>query len=79
MIIAIVLIIALPLAALQFGLLVVALRDMMNPQRRVKGNKMGWLMAVLFVHIIGPSAYLLFGRGEKEIAVEEEAIEGEII
>ena len=78
MTIIIVLIIVLPLAALQFGLLVVALRDLMNPQRQVKGNKMGWLMVVLFVHVIGPSAYLLFGRGKKTIAVEKEAAEGEI-
>ena len=78
MIILIVLIIALPLAALQFGLLVVALRDMMNPQRRVRGSKMGWLMAVLFIHIVGPTAYLLFGRGEKDLAAEEDAVEGEL-
>ena len=66
MTITIILIIALPLAAIQFGLLVLTLRDLMNPQRRVRGNRMAWLMVVLFVHFIGPTAYLLVGRHRGE-------------
>ena len=69
MTIALILIIALPLAAIQFGLLVISLRRLMNPANEVRGNRMAWLMVVLFFHIIGPVAFLLMGRGRKGAGV----------
>ena len=65
MTIVLILIIALPLAAIQFGLLVMSLRHIMNPANEVRGNRIAWLMVVLFVHLIGPAAFLLAGRGGK--------------
>ncbi len=53
----------LPLIALQLALLVVALYDLTRPERRVKGgNKLIWAIVIVFVELLGPLIYFLFGR-----------------
>jgi hypothetical protein len=55
----------LPLAAIQLGLLVWGLWDLTRPERTVKAlGKPIWAVIILFIGIIGPLAYFLFGREE---------------
>lgn len=55
----------LPLLALQLVLIVVALRDLLQPERRVKGgNRVVWALVICLAGIVGPLAYLLIGREE---------------
>jgi hypothetical protein len=52
-----------PLIVLQLVLLVVALYDLTRPERRVKGDsKVVWALIIIFVNLIGPLIYFLFGR-----------------
>ena len=52
-----------PLLVLQLVLLVVALYDLTRPERRVKGDsKVVWALIIIFVNLIGPLIYFLFGR-----------------
>lgn len=54
-----------PLALIEIGLLVFALRDLIK-RKKVKGdNKWVWGIVVVLVNIIGPILYLLFGREEE--------------
>ena len=52
-----------PLIVLQLALMAVGLYDLTRPDRRVKGgNKLVWGLVIVFGQMIGPLAYLLFGR-----------------
>ena len=54
-----------PVAVIQLALLGFALRDLLNPERRVKGgNKLVWALIIVFVNLIGPLAYFFVGREE---------------
>ena len=54
-----------PLAVVQISLAVFALVHVLrHPNYRV-GNRMMWVLIVLFVNIIGPIVYFVFGRGEE--------------
>jgi len=54
-----------PLVIIQLGLLVFALRDLLNPERKVKGgNKLVWGLVIVFINLIGPLVYLVAGRDE---------------
>jgi len=50
-----------PLLILELVLLVVALVDLLNRQN-VRGDKMLWVVLIVFVGIIGPIVYFIFGR-----------------
>ena len=50
-----------PLLILELGLLTVALVDLLNRQK-VRGDKMLWVLLIVFIGIIGPIIYLIFGR-----------------
>lgn len=53
-----------PLIILQFILAITALVHVLkNPNYRF-GNKIMWIIIVLFVQIIGPVVYFTIGRGE---------------
>ncbi len=55
----------LPLAVIQIGLLVWGLWDLTRPERVVKGvSKPIWAVIILFISFIGPLLYFLFGREE---------------
>lgn len=55
----------LPLILAQFSLAIIALIHVLkHPYYRI-GNKATWIFIVLFVNIIGPVAYFVFGRGEE--------------
>jgi phospholipase D-like protein len=54
-----------PVLLVQLGLLVVALRDLLRPERRVRGgNKLVWGVIIVLVNIVGPILYFAVGREE---------------
>ena len=58
-----VLLILLPLALIELGLVVFSLVDLFKPERRViGGNKLVWALVIILVGTIGPIVYLLAGR-----------------
>jgi hypothetical protein len=58
-----VLLILLPLAVIELGLVVFSLIDLFKPERRVIGdNKLIWALVIVLVGTIGPIVYLLAGR-----------------
>jgi hypothetical protein len=55
--------ILLPLIAVQVVLIVVALRDLMRPERRVRGDsKLVWGLVIVFLELLGPILYFTVGR-----------------
>ncbi len=55
--------IAIPILAIQLGLLAWGLYDLTRPDRRVKGDsKVVWALIIIFVNVIGPILYFLVGR-----------------
>ncbi len=56
-----------PLIALQLLLIVLALRDLLRPERRVRwSSKALWGAIIVLGELLGPLAYFLFGRQEQE-------------
>jgi hypothetical protein len=54
-----------PLIVLQLVLMLVGLFDLTRPERRVKGDsKVVWALIIIFVNLLGPLVYFLFGREE---------------
>jgi hypothetical protein len=54
-----------PLIVLQLVLMLVGLYDLTRPERRVKGDsKVVWALIIIFVNLLGPLMYFLFGREE---------------
>jgi hypothetical protein len=53
-----------PVILIQFGLMVVALIDLLRRERVKLLPKWAWLLIVVFVGLIGPIVYLLVGRAE---------------
>jgi hypothetical protein len=54
-----------PLVAIQLALMIVALRDLLRPERRVKGGDKRILAAVIILgQLLGPLLYLVVGREE---------------
>lgn len=56
----------LPIVIIELALLVVALRDLLRPERRVRGeSKLMWGLLIVFVGMLGPILYLTVGRVEE--------------
>lgn len=53
-----------PLAVIEFGLLGFALYDLVKRNRVKGGNKLVWGLLIVVVGIIGPVLYLTLGREE---------------
>lgn len=61
------LLLLLPIALIELGLLVYALVDLLRPERRVLGgSKLVWGLVIVLVGTIGPLLYLIVGRREAE-------------
>lgn len=61
-----ILLLVLPIALLELGLIVVALRDLLRPERRVRGDsKLMWGILILVVGMLGPLLYLTVGRRDE--------------
>ena len=50
-----------PVILLQIALMVVALVDLVR-RERTRGPKWAWVLVIVFLNLIGPVVYLLFGR-----------------
>lgn len=58
-----ILLLVLPLVAIQVVLMVIALRDLTQPWRRVKGdNKLLWAIVIVAGELLGPLVYFAVGR-----------------
>ncbi len=53
-----------PVFILQAVLWLVALIDLVR-REQTRGPKWAWLLVILFINIIGPIIYLLFGRRDE--------------
>lgn len=54
----------LPLILIELGLALTALIHVLRHRHYKCGNRALWVIVVLFVQIIGPVAYFVFGREE---------------
>ncbi len=53
----------LPLLVIDLALIVFALRDLLRPERRVRGgDKRLWAVVIILVEFFGPLLYLTLGR-----------------
>lgn len=58
-----ILLLVLPIVIVELGLIVFALRDLLRPERRVRGeSKLMWGLLIVFVGLFGPILYLTVGR-----------------
>ena len=53
-----------PVILIELVLLLIALIDLLRRQK-TRGPKWAWALAILFIQIFGPIAYLIFGRVEE--------------
>jgi ABC-2 type transport system ATP-binding protein len=56
--------IVIPLVLIELGLMLYAVHDLYQEDRRVKGDKIIWALVIFFVNGIGPLIYFFFGRDE---------------
>lgn len=55
-----------PLIVVEVGLAITALIHVLKHPNYRFGNKIMWILIVLFIQIIGPIAYFVLGRGDEE-------------
>lgn len=61
-----ILLLLLPVIAVQVGLLIIALRDLLRPDRQVRGDsKLMWGIIIVFVGLLGPILYFAVGREDR--------------
>lgn len=51
-----------PLLLIQGVLVVVSLFDWIKQEDQIRGNRWIWLVVIIFVNLIGPVLYFIFGR-----------------
>ncbi len=57
------LLLVLPIVIIELGLIIFALRDLLRPERRVRGDsKLMWGIIVVLFGFIGPIVYFIVGR-----------------
>jgi len=54
-----------PLIVIELALLIIALIDLVKREHVRGGNKIVWVLIIIFINLIGPIIYLIFGRQEK--------------
>jgi Phospholipase_D-nuclease N-terminal len=60
-----ILLLILPLLVIEIGLIIFALRDLLRPERKVRGgSKLIWGLIIVLISLLGPILYLLVGREE---------------
>jgi hypothetical protein len=56
----------LPILVIELGLIIYALRDLLRPERLVRGDsKLMWGILIVFIGMLGPILYLAVGRREE--------------
>ncbi|MFA5543891.1 MAG: PLD nuclease N-terminal domain-containing protein [Bacilli bacterium] len=53
-----------PLAIIQFGLMIFAVLDVLKRPKTKNLNQVIWLLIAIFVSMMGPILYFTIGRGE---------------
>jgi hypothetical protein len=54
-----------PVILIQLGLMIAALYDLEREERIVRGgNKLVWVVIIVFLNVIGPIVYFVAGREE---------------
>lgn len=53
-----------PLVLLQLALMITALVHLVRNEKLNQNNKIIWALVIIFVNLIGPIIYLIFGRQE---------------
>jgi hypothetical protein len=54
-----------PIVIIQLALMIVAIHDLEQEDRRVRGgSKLVWALVIVFVNVLGPLVYLVAGREE---------------
>ena len=60
-----ILLLLIPLVVVQIVLVAWALKDLSHPERRVRGgNKVVWVLVIVFFELFGPLVYFFAGREE---------------
>jgi Phospholipase_D-nuclease N-terminal len=55
-----------PIILIEIGLIIYALRDLLRPERTVRGeSKLMWGIIICFISLLGPILYLTVGRREE--------------
>ncbi len=55
-----------PIVIVELILIVIALRDLLRPERQVRGDsKLLWGIVIVFISLLGPIIYLVAGRREE--------------
>ncbi len=57
--------ILIPIVIVELGLMITGLVDVLR-RKRTKGPKWAWILVIVFIEIIGPIVYLIFGREEAD-------------
>ena len=61
-----IILLVMPILIIEIGLILFALRDLLRPERRVRGeSKLMWGILIVFVGLLGPILYLVVGREEE--------------
>jgi len=55
-----------PLIMLHITMAIIALINIIKHPKYRFGNKMMWIIVVVFIQIFGSAIYFIFGRGEEE-------------
>jgi hypothetical protein len=56
----------LPVIVIEIGLLILALRDLLRPERHVRGDsKLMWGIIIVLVGLLGPILYFTVGREDR--------------
>lgn len=59
-----IIIIALPLIILQLSLMIISLVHIFRHDNYKVGNRLLWVLVVVFINLFGPILYFAIGRGE---------------
>ncbi len=60
------LLLVVPIAVIQVSLLVLAIRDLVRPGRRVRGDsKLLWGIVIVVIGLLGPVLYFTVGREDR--------------
>ena len=55
-----------PVIIIEIVLIVIALRDLLRPERQVRGDsKLLWGIVIVFISLLGPIIYLVAGRRDE--------------
>ena len=58
-----ILLLILPIVVIELALILLAIRDLLRTDRRVRGgNKAVWALVILFISLLGPIVYFAIGR-----------------